>query len=760
MGDSYLFRGLKPFERRLIYLSCLGILFCLYLLRFHNFSNLNNGQAEKEIGYLAETQSDIRIKNYAQTLWQSAQKNQKVREGDKVYTGAKSFATISLMNESRIELKENSLVEFKKLNNQNIANLDEGEYRVAVLKDLKIAIKGQIASIEGSSEIILKVDKNKNISVETLKGTPTIQYQSKTYSPTKESQLDIAHLQPEPLTEVSAATPIQVSLESKNYDYYLKLYDVYDRIGSQLKLKDKSTQLVRLKVPLTIETFDSSSEILVEYSNQKDFSDSRRFSVDSLDRSLPQVYLGDNYWHCSQNEKDWSSKAHFHVRALVLPTSQVSARFDKQTLYLRDGLAEVDVHLSTQTTANGFLVESSRKPLFDSGATTYWSYQSQLHLKFTQPGKYYYRFRAVDEDLRLGEWSETTTVDVNESANLIAPQFARQDYKTTSGESLLLSWNNPDKMKNFKVKIFNTTEEKIVEKVVTNPFLRWTPKNAGNYYAEVQSIDPYQHLSEPGTASITVKAIEVRVTESESSQGGGKGAGETEGQDGEDRDVASEISKDDLDVKMQYPVIQLGFNADFILSRFTFSTNYYDGFNSKALADARVAPIATPGLQATGLKWYDHHGLEGLIQKNLTSNEPGSADFYTLEGRYHYRFYDSQTRADNVGFHISPFVGYEMYSNSNFANFLSKYSLLKVGVFFELPLMNSWTLGLTGVYGTGDSLTKYEAMWDMAYFFKKQWAMGVGLKTSILFGTSDEFPLYPDYREGYSLGQFNLRYFF
>ncbi|MBY0384247.1 FecR domain-containing protein [bacterium] len=757
MGVTYLFRGLKPFEQRLIHVSNVGILICIYLLLFHNFSSADKNKLEKEIGVLTEAKSDIRIKNYSNTLWQSAKKNQAVREGDKVYTGNRSFATINLMNESKIELKENSLVEFKKLKNQNLADLEEGEYRVAIAKNLRIAIKGQVANIEGDSEIILKIDKNKKISVQTLQGTPTIQYQTKTYKPTVENPVAIERINPETPVRSGESTNagLQVDTQTKTYDYALKLYDIYERSGQQLKPKSNINSLVRMSVTLPVETNDRTTDIFVEYSNQQDLSGARRYSMDAMDLSLPQVYIGDNYWRAQQNKGLWSDTGHFVVRSTLLPASEVKANFSSTQLFLyKQQSAEVDVSLSTAAEANGFLVESSKNPNFDSTSTIYWSYQNNLHLRFSQPGTYFYRFRAVDENLKLGEWSETTKLEILDAPSLVAPQFARTEYKTTTGDSLLLSWSNPDQAKNFKVKILNTTEQKIVEKVVTDPFLRWTPKNAGDYYAEVRSLDSHNRISDAGRTNINVKAIQVRISEIEKPQK------DIEKWEEEDREVASESAKEDIEIKTQYPTIQLGYNADFILSRFTFSTNYYDIVYSPALSASNDTPVATPGLQVAGLKWLGHHGAEFMAQKNLTSNEPGAADFYTAELRYHYRFYNGSDRPDRIGFHLSPFVGYELYGNSNSTYFISNYNMLKLGAFFELPIMKSWTMGLTGAYGTGSSLTKYEALWDISYFFKKQWTMGFGLKSSVIFGVTDEFPTYPEYREGYSLGQFNLRYFF
>jgi hypothetical protein len=753
VGVSYLFRGLRPFERRLIHLSCIGIIICLYLLRFHNFSNSDTSKLEKEIGYLSAAQSDIRIKNFSQTLWQAARQNQKVREGDKVYTGDKSFALINLKNDSKIELKENSLVEFKRIRDQNLADLSEGQYRVSIVKGLKVAINGKVANFEGNSEIILNVGKDKKVSIQTLEGAPKIQFQAKTYSPTKESTIELEPETPEKLTEPITETKIRVSAESKTYEYYLKLYDVYERSEQQLKKRSERASLVRLSVPLTIETFDSTKDIFVKYSQQKDLGNSRQTSIDSIDRQVAQVFIGDNYWQCSQDEINWTPTAHFHIKPRLLPDSKTRVNFSSTKLILEKEMAETTVELNTNISANGYLVESSRKSVFDSSSIIYWSYEDKIHLQFNRPGTYFYRFRAVDEDLKLGEWSETTQIDVIELPSLAAPRFAMEEYKTTTGQSVLLSWTAPDDYKNYKIKIYSSTEDKLVEKVLTDPFLRWTPKHAGNYYAEVSSIDPYKRLSPPGRTDIEVKGIQIRLTNNKEKE---------QSNSDESRDVASqeEMSAKELEVKTQYQTVTLGYNADFILSRLTFSTNYYDGYNSKALTDANIISVATPGIQAAALGWMENHGAEAIVQKNLTSNEPGAPDFYSAELRYHYRFYDGKDRAQQVGFHLSPFLGYETLSNSNDSNLLSGYNMLKLGFFMEVPIMQRWTMGLTGGYGTGDSLTKYEAAWDVSYFFKKQWTMGVGIKTNLVFGTNEQFPSYPDYREGYSLGQFNLRYFF
>ncbi len=781
MGELHVFRGLQSTEKKLIYISLAGIAFCLYLLQFYNFSDSKAAKLEREIGFLSEAQSDIRIKNYAQSLWQSAKSQQKVREGDKIYTGEKSFALINLKNESKIELKENSLVEFKKIKNMNIADLEEGEYRVAIVKDLKIAIKGQIANIEGQSEIILKVAKNKTISVETLQGTPKIQYQSKVYSPTKEAPSTIEIMAPvsnpnqlnsdiadedegsrEPSnTEVEEApqpVAVQINAEVKTFDYSVKMYDLYDRDGQQLKLKPAGRTLVRFAVPLEILTFDSTKEIFIDYSNNADLSESRQYAADSLDRTLAQVYLGDNYWRASQNKQDWSSTGHFVVLPVTLPSSEVKVRLKDNSLYLKNGTADVDLQLSTNIDANGYLVESSHTASFDRKSTTHWAYESKLHLQFNRAGTYYYRFRAVDENLRLGEWSKTTPIEVLELAPLKAPQFVRSEYTTNSDENLLLSWSNPDQLEKFKIAITDAKEKTILEKTVSDPSFEWTPRNPGTYRAEIRSVGSQNRVSEPGLAAVIVKAAIIRLSKLTDSFTGGA-AGDESGDDSRKTASKEDIGKD-VEVRTEFPVIKLGYNADFILSRLTFSTNYYDIVYSPVLTASSELPVATPGLQVAALGWRGHHGGELMVQKNLSSNEPGAADFYSAEARYHYRFYDSKDRPDLVGFHLSPFVAYEMYSNSNSVFFVSKYNMAKLGLFFELPLMQSWTMGLTAAYGTGDSLTKYEALFDVSYFFKKQWTMGVGLKSSIMFGTTSQFPTYPDYREGYSLGQFNLRYFF
>jgi hypothetical protein len=792
VGELYVFRGLQPIERKLIYISLVGIAFCLYLLQFYNFSNLNSAKLEREIGFVSESQSDIRIKNYAQSFWQAAQSQQKVREGDKIYTGEKSFAKINLKNESKIELKENSLVEFKKMKNMNIADLEEGEYRVAIVKNLKIAIKGQIANIEGESEIVLKVSKNKTISVETLQGTPKIQYQSKVYSPTKEApsmidiiaplknqkiqntdlaeQLDSEEGAREPSNAENDASPavaIQINADSKTFDYNVKMYDVYDRDGQQLKLKPQGRTLVRFAVPLEILTFDSTKEIFIEYSNNADLSESRQYAADALDRSLAQVFLGNNYWRASQNKQDWSSTGHFVVRAITLPSSEVKVSLNETSLYLKNGTAEVDLQLSTNIDANGYLVESSNTAVFDRKSTTHWSYENKLHLQFNRAGTYYYRFRAVDENLHLGAWSKITPIEVLELAPLKAPQFVRSEYITNSDENLLLSWSNPDHLEKFKIAITDAKDNTVFEKTISDPSFQWTPRNPGTYRAEIRSLDSRNRVSEPGLAAVIVKAAIIRLSKlTDSFKRGGKGDN-AEDDDAEkkakdkSRKTASKADEaNDVEIRTQYPTIQLGYNADFVLSRLTFSTNYYDIVYSPVLSASSELPVATPGLQVAALAWRGHHGGELMVQKNLSSNEPGAADFYSAEARYHYRFYDNKDRADVVGFHLSPYIGYELYSNSNSLFFVSKYNMAKLGLFFELPIMQSWTMGLTAAYGTGDSLTKYEGLFDVSYFFKKQWTMGVGLKSSVMFGTTSQFPIYPDYREGYSLGQFNLRYFF
>ena len=95
---------------------------------------------------------------------------QGVHLGDKLFTGDKSSAQIRWARTS-FSLGENSLVEFRRINDQNLADFQSGTYRLFSNGRVKIAINGKVVEIDAdNSEFQIVVNGKNDISIKTLKG--------------------------------------------------------------------------------------------------------------------------------------------------------------------------------------------------------------------------------------------------------------------------------------------------------------------------------------------------------------------------------------------------------------------------------------------------------------------------------------------------------------------------------------------------------------------------------------------------------------
>ena len=171
-----------------------------------------------------------------------------------------------------------------------------------------------------------------------------------------------------------------------------------------------------------------------------------------------------------------------------------------------------------------------------------------------------------------------------------------------------------------------------------------------------------------------------------------------------------------------------------------------------------------------GYYWLNHrHGFEASFKSKVSDyNDLASEVSPTqLEARYHMRWkIPFFWKALFPEFQYSLFAGYESYKNSSSSNtnFTTSYSLMKGGMSFKFPVLESWDTGGEFVYGTGSGgNAKIEMQGYVNYYFMKKWSLGMGYRIHLLRVESEE--LLPvgsslPFRETYGEAFGNLRYSF
>jgi hypothetical protein len=738
MSIGKLFEGFSKTEKLALSASSMAVLICLLFLFFFDFSGQETTHSSNQLGQISELSNDIRHKTDGKVFWSEAKKNQNIKTGDKIFTGKQSNAQVTLKNNSLFNIGENSLVEFKDHNNQKLPDFALGTFNISVKGKVKILIAGKVAEITGNgTEVQVMVDKNKNIKLKSSKGTPKITYEKKEYSLNEADGLtEIASAE----TSQKATLPLDLPVEN-NYNHILTFYDVYKKVSGRILYRDSSDRLISKKIILEIPDKHKDETLDIEHSDNPLFSQANSFRLKTADAYLAGVYTGKNFWRHRSKNSNWSEARTFDIAAALLPIKTTASSSETRIPLLTDGLAKVKFNILAPKEASAFVVEYSQESHFPTDKIKiFWSYQNFITLQFDKAGFYFCRFRSVNKDLQLGEWSETYTTEVFAPPALAAPTWDKESFQTLVDEPVDLTWTSSKKLKKFTLNIFDVEDKLLLSKELTQRQFSWNPKRPGIYKVQLIGKDKYGRASPPSQfAEVKVEAPVFRLSRKEKKQ-------------------KRLLSSTELTTQVQTPKYT---NDIYIEANMSLGVAYFL-FHSAAQTSA-VADPTSPGISASGLVWLNNHGVEGIIQKNISGSADATTattDFVSAEIRYRYRFTPRGSGVWNA-FQSSAFAGYELYRNSDDTYFIDKYDLFKAGIAIDIPIMDSWLMAGQIAYGWATAAAKYEAGFNVDYFFSDQWSMGAGYKLHLLeFEQSEKFPTFSVFREGYTNSTFNLRYFF
>jgi len=181
---------------RLILAVCLAIaVVSLYFLNDPSLFLANSDQRLKEIGRIVQLEKDVRLKSVGSYFWDEARENSKISNGLSLFTGDQSKTEVLFSDGRRISISQNSLVQFKILNNEILLDFSFGEISAQNIKEkIKIVICGKTYEIDSEQASEFKMKRSQecgSLNVNVQKGqiklnnkkvTPVAEFVEKTNS--------------------------------------------------------------------------------------------------------------------------------------------------------------------------------------------------------------------------------------------------------------------------------------------------------------------------------------------------------------------------------------------------------------------------------------------------------------------------------------------------------------------------------------------------------------------------------------------------
>jgi hypothetical protein len=730
------FEGLSQRERKVLSTTVAVILLLFLVVNFYDFSQFKN--SGNQIGEIQEMKNNTRLKTNNTVFWQNAKENQGVHVGDKLFTGKKSSAQIILGKNSSFSLGENSLVEFKRINSENIANFETGTYRLFSNGRIKIAINGKIAEIDAQdSEFQIVINGKNDVTIKTMKGNGVIKYDNKVTYLNNKSDFS-------PNTVISP----KKAIEEFTTSYTPRLYDEYKRENGYLQKKPDIEKVIAATVRLPIPVSNIKETIYLKYSSDASFARSFEQTTLGYEKKIHKIFLGKNYWKYRTSEQAWSDTYTFNVVKEFLPQSKPEIEIQNPTIYdiglPLEGTFSLNSHHKTQ----GYIIETSSTGRFAQETNVSWQTKNTGSFQFEKRGTTFFRARIVDEHFKLGEWSDIRSFHIVQPAPLNPLFITLSSEKVRLGEEIYAQWDAQESIKKYHW-VVEKNGRRWNSTPLRSPAINWFPQTVGVLTVYVEGTDVHNRpfVSDKKTVTVTEPFVLTRL-EPENSRRPANDATETD----------STLP----DVRTVIEDTPLARNYKYSHSFLTIATSHLN-IQSKALSKRTPEFAESAAITVDYLQWWNRHGVQGILQKSVFSITSGvnQADILSGEVRYKYRFTPSDISRFLSSFQFSGFLGYEFFRNSKSDFFLSSYSFYKAGLSIDYPFFDRFVFSGMASIGTQSNAFKYETSWDLFYFVKSTYGVGLGYRLSFVeFDLTDEFPTFTPYREGFAQGNLNFRYFF
>lgn len=199
--------------------------------------------------------------------------------------------------------------------------------------------------------------------------------------------------------------------EVPDSNYVWRLYDLYRPEGSVLAEKPET---LLTSTNQTIKwTQSNRPSALVQVSNTSDFTDYNEYTSNNASLLLTTANVGENFWRVSLDSgKTWSDHKKFNVSHSFLPDAKVMLEEPVRTVSLRKPLIVTEIGLQSSEDTIGYVAQVSDSIEFHPNSLIFWLPKNNPQINISNLGTFYYRFRSVNTNQELSEWSDVQVFNV------------------------------------------------------------------------------------------------------------------------------------------------------------------------------------------------------------------------------------------------------------------------------------------------------------------------------------------------------------
>ncbi len=768
-------------DRTLVVLCLLGLLLCSLPLVSDRVYSWAFGKSQKNssapiIGEISFAKNDIRHKNSGSFVWSKAQNSESIHLGDSVFTGEKSQSQVSLQKGGHVDIDENSMVTFSRINDFEMPNLVTGNFRLAVRGKMKIAIAGEVTEIDGSdgdSEVQVILAAKEKPKVKLLKGRGQIKT-AKAQKATVLTTNALTSLETKPPVlpsdaRVQERRPAEVAtkrIEIKGQAlpapliYTDQLYDFFENQKGVLVPRANRRAVVKIDVPVSWSTTGSPSKIFAQLSSDPSFARIEDAFVVPASKNadhFEKAALGSNYFRLSPDAQTWSEGQSFQVQsqALALPVPSLSIP-PVHHVFILNEIAYLPLIPKGDSALTHFVIELSGTPDFKTAQTkSYWSSREGVRFSFTESQTLFARVRGLNAQNQITASSVISRLEIEKPALPLTPTLAQKEFKIFEDEALNLTWSNDAKRTSLEVK--DEKGRTLSSQVIKKHVQEFKHLPAGNYEIKIAGVDEFGRKSKLAKAHIKVltrpKPVVVAAKETPPA---------VQKLPARQPSAAETTGSSSLKLEHEIP----GFlNREYPNSRLSLEGAAFTVYSQEQVDQGQKNPTAlTMGLRV--MNWFDSNGFEGSFKSKVanlaSSTQGGGVSPVQVEARYHYRWSLPFSPFSALGTsQVSLIAGYELYRNSASGTLFSpKYDLLKTGVAMTFPVLSRWDTGGELLYGLGlDQSKKYEISGFLNFYLRHDWSMGGGYRVHLFeAGSNASSPLGVPYKEAFGEAYSVLRW--
>lgn len=745
-------------DRVLVGLAFLGILLALLPLVspeiFEKLFGAKQMQTQTvRLGKITSLKNDIRQKNQNGLTWKELQKESDLYLGDSIFNGENSRSRAELADGSKIDLEQNSLITFSKINEIEIPNLAFGNFKLAVNGKMKIAINGEVTEIDGhGAEIEIVLNDKHAPQIKLKKGTAKVSLRGKHHNLEKEKLVSIDEKRSrKKIAESLHVAPPEFSLGT---EFFRKdeLYDFYDLVNLELRLRKERRQLVSFTTSLDLEKVGLEMEHQVLHA---EIAPEPNFIhvgwLGELKKPLLQIqksYIGENYVRLSRDGQIWGSARKYQLTSLpleqkppelmLLPSTTIRILQDSGQILLRP--------VYNQNFLSSAIIEVSESENFAPSKTqVFISKNEGTELAITEAKMLFVRLRGMNQQGEVTGYGPVTQLRIEKPEWPLAPHLAEKEIQIYEGEERILKWQGNSAKTSLE--FLDVNGKKISSQTIKAQEYKISGLSEGQYRLQLFGADRFGRKSKKiSSVKIKVRKREPLLAKKE------EVVRKPASNKGESSYVLSKIK----------PVY---LNEHYGDSKISIEGSAFTVYSQQQVNKNQENPTAlTVGIH--GIHWWSSLGFEGIFKTKLTtisSSPDGDVAPTQIEGRLHKRWTLGFSPFSRLGSsQVSIFSGLEFYRNPASGPFAPKYDLMKFGTAMSFPMSQRFDTGGEFVYGLGfDQSQKYEVSGYLGYYLAPQLSFGAGYRVHLFnAGSTASSPRALPYREGFGEGYSVMRWIY